>query len=73
MDSIVATPFFAISQAQNGGLQLADFIATIVGLRFASHDRISPWFDRLRPHFFQYTNQQGMRISGLKVLRDAQK
>ena len=73
MDSIVATPFFAISQAQNVGLQLADFIATIVGLRFASHDRISPWFDRLRPHFFQYTNQQGMRISGLKVLRDAKK
>ena len=73
MDSIVATPFFAISQAQNVGLQLADVVATVVGLRFASHDRIKPWFERLKPSIFQYTNQEGMRISGLKVLRDAQK
>ncbi len=73
LDSIVATPFFAISQAQNVGLQLADFVTTIVGLRFASEERIKPWFERLKPSIFHYKNREGMRISGLKVLRDAQK
>src|SRR5208282_2097898 len=37
MDSIVQTPLFAISQAQNVGLQLADLVTTIIGLRFSSH------------------------------------
>jgi hypothetical protein len=71
MDSIVATPMFAISQAQNVGLQLADFVTTIVGLRFSSHERIQPYFEKLRKAFFYRKNQAGMKISSLKVLRNA--
>ena len=41
-DSIIKTPFFAISQSQNVGLQLADFATTVVGLRFMSHPQATP-------------------------------
>lgn len=70
LDSIVGTPFFAISQAQNVGLQLADFVTTIVGLRFASEERIQPYFEKLQKALFYFKNQSGMKISSLKVLRD---
>ena len=33
-DTIIRTPFFSVSQAQNLGLQLADVITTVFGLRF---------------------------------------
>lgn len=33
-DTIIRTPFFAVSQAQNIGLQLADVVTTICGTRF---------------------------------------
>jgi hypothetical protein len=68
LDSILKTPFFAISQSQNVGLQLADFVTTVIGLRFSSHPRAGRYFDMLRPCFFYYEDN-GHRTSSLKVLR----
>jgi len=69
LDSIIATPFFAISQAQNIGLQLADFVTTIIGMRFASNEDIQPFFAKLQRQFFEFVNNDGVRVSGLKVIR----
>mgnify|MGYP001585866177 CR=1 FL=1 len=69
LDSIVKTPFFAISQSQNVGLQLADFVTTIIGLRFSGNPNAQPYFTALRKCIFNYDNGEGMRISCLKVMR----
>jgi hypothetical protein len=62
MSSIVRTPFFAISQAQNVGLQLADFVTTIVGLRFAGNENIRPYFKSLSSAIPGYENGRGRWI-----------
>ncbi len=67
LDSIVKTPFFAISQAQRVGLQLADLVTTVIGLRFASHPQARPYFDMLKRCFFTY-EEHGRRRSSLKVV-----
>ncbi|HPF98769.1 MAG TPA: DUF3800 domain-containing protein [Kiritimatiellia bacterium] len=69
MDSIIKTPFFAISQAQNVGLQLADFVATVIGLKFASNRNVNPYFEALKPAIYVYYDADGRKISGLKVIR----
>lgn len=71
MDSIVRTPFFAISQSQNVGLQLADFVTTIIGLRFASSRQIEPYFGALKKAIPSWTDDTGWRVSCLKVMRTA--
>ena len=68
LDSILRTPFFAISQSQNIGLQLADFVTTVIGLRFSSHPQGQRYFQKLQACFFTY-EFQGHRVSSLKVLR----
>lgn len=70
MDSILQTPFFAISQAQNVGLQLADLVTTVIGLRFSSHKQIAPYFAKLRRCIPHYPMGNGGRTSCLKVLRN---
>jgi hypothetical protein len=67
LDSIVKTPFFAISQSQNVGLQLADLVTTVIGLCFSSHPKAPPFFEILKRCFFFYEDH-GRRVSGLKVL-----
>jgi hypothetical protein len=69
LDSIVKTPFFAISQSQNVGLQLADFVTTIIGLRFASSRQIEPYFTALKEGIPCWTDESGWRVSCLKVMR----
>jgi hypothetical protein len=69
LDSVIATPFFAISQAQNIGLQLADFVTTIIGMRFQSSEDIRPFFLKLQRQMIEYVNNGGVRVSGLKVIR----
>lgn len=68
LDSIVKTPFFAISQSQNIGLQLADLVTTVIGLRFSSHPEITPYFEILKRCFFSY-QERGRWINSLRVLR----
>ena len=73
MDSIIKTPFFAISQAQNVGLQLADFVTTVIGLKFAASPHIGPYYSLLKPSIYSYYEADGRRISGLKVIQDKEK
>jgi hypothetical protein len=70
MDSIVRTPFFAISQAQNVGLQLADFVTTVVGLRYAGNLNVKPYFSRLSYAIPWYEGMPGKRTSCLKIMKD---
>lgn len=69
LNSIIQTPLFAISQAQNVGLQLADFVTTIVGLRFASHPEIAPYWSAVREMFFAYQLNNGKWVNSIKVMR----
>jgi hypothetical protein len=69
LDSIVQTPFFAISQSQNVGLQLADLITTVIGLRFSSHAGIDPFFVKLK-ECIPYYESDDRKVSCLKVLRN---
>jgi len=72
MNSVLKTPFFAISQANNIGLQLADFVTTIIGLRFESCAHIQPYFDLLKPCIYAYMDGE-RRVMGLKLIRGAEK
>jgi len=73
LDSVVKTPFFAISQANNIGLQLADLVTTVVGLRFTSSSTIDPLFARMSKALATWQNEDGRRISTLKVMRGERK
>jgi hypothetical protein len=73
MDSIVRTPFFAISQAHNIGLQLADLVTTVIGLRFSSSREIAPYYAQLRKAIPLLNSARGeLRITGLKVMRGSE-
>jgi hypothetical protein len=72
LDSIVQTPFFAISQSHNVGLQLADLITTVIGLRFEGCDDILPYFQTLKSSIPNLELENGTRASGLKIMRDGQ-
>ena len=70
MDAILQTPFFAISQSQNIGLQLADLVTTVIGMRFQSHEEIAPYFAKLRRCIPYYETVGNGKTSCLKVLRN---
>ena len=53
-DQIIRTPFFSVSQAQNVGLQLADVVTTVYGLRFQGDARVKPLFDILKSTIYRY-------------------
>lgn len=69
MDSIIDTPFFGISQAQNVGLQLADLVTTIIGQRFEGFEPIMPFWEDLRKSIYRWEQNPGDWNSGLKVIR----
>jgi hypothetical protein len=69
LDSIVDTPFFAISQSQNIGLQLADLVTTVIGMRFESHPAIQPFYSELKRCFFRWKISEKRWGSGLKLMR----
>lgn len=69
MDSILDTPFFGISQAQNLGLQLADFVTTIIAMRFEGRKEIEPIFHELKKTIYRWQDPPGQWNSGLKVIR----
>lgn len=73
LDSVVKTPFFAISQANNIGLQLADFVTTVVGLRFCSYVPIDPFFSGLKKAIVSWKDQEDHVVSTLKVMRGPSK
>jgi hypothetical protein len=71
MDSIIRTPFFAISQSQNVGLQLADVVTTVIGMRFQSNQDILPYYAHLQKAFVHWKIENGYAVSSLKVLKQS--
>jgi hypothetical protein len=70
MDSIVRTPFFAISQAQNIGIQLADFVTAIVSGHYAHNENVAPYYDRLKKAVPHWQSVEGHHVTGLKVIHE---
>ena len=71
MDAIVRTPLYAISQANNVGLQLADLVTAVISSKFAGNEAIEPYYFRLKRAIPFWTLGGGsIRVSGLKVMRD---
>jgi hypothetical protein len=71
MDSIVRTPFYAISQAKNVGLQLADLVTAVISLKLAGSDAITPYYARLKRAIPSWMpDYTAHRVTGLKIMRD---
>lgn len=70
MDSIVRTPFFAISQAQNVGIQLADFVTTIICAQYAHNDNVTSYYERLKKAVPHWTSVEGHHVACLKVIHE---
>jgi hypothetical protein len=71
MDSIVRTPFYAISQANNVGLQLADLVTAVISLKFAGSRTIEPYYARLKRAIPSWMlDYVALRVTGLKVMPD---
>lgn len=68
-DTIIRTPFFAVSQSQNVGLQLADIVTTIYGMRFQGRREIGPFFAELRKSLYRFTLGT-VPVSTLRVIKD---
>lgn len=70
MDSIVRTPFFAISQAQNIGIQLADFVTAVISAQYAHNQHVAPYYERLKRAVPHWQSVEGHHIAGLKVIHE---
>ncbi len=69
-DTIIRTPFFAVSQSHNIGLQLADLVTTICGMRFQGHREVRPLFRLLKEGLIYRFSLGSMRVSTLRVIKD---
>lgn len=69
LDSVLDTPFFAISQAQNIGLQLADFVTTLVAMRFEGREEVKGMYNELQKVVFRWEDPPGVRHGSLKIIR----
>ena len=69
LTSVIKTPLFAISQAQNIGLQLADFVTYIVGSRFIGDTKMDMYWMNLKKTFYSWDAGERKIGSSLKVIR----
>lgn len=69
LDRVLDTPFFGISQSQNVGLQLADLVTTVIGMRFERNPNGGEFFKLLKPCIYRWQDPPGVSHSGLKVIR----
>lgn len=67
-DQIIRTPFFSVSQAQNVGLELADLVTTVYGMRFQGERRIKPMFRELKRTIYRYRLGKRM-VSSLRRIK----
>jgi hypothetical protein len=68
-DSLLRIPLFAVSQGHNYGLQLADLVTTVVGVRFQGIKEFDPMWQRVKQML--YSTQVGAwNQSSLKVMRE---
>lgn len=68
-DSIVKNPFFAVSQAHNYGLQLADLITTVFAMRFQGNRDIDPLWQIASSMIYKYRVGE-INQSSVKVLKE---
>lgn len=69
LDSVLDTPFFAISQAQNVGLQLADFVTTLIAMRFEGREEVKGMYGDLQKVVFRWEDPPGVPHGCLKIIR----
>jgi len=67
-DTLIRNPFFATSQGHNYGLQMADLVTTVVGLRFQGNHEIMPLYRVVRKMLHR-APVGGLTQSSLKVMR----
>ena len=70
--SILEIPMFAISQANNVGLQLADLVTTIIGIYATGEPGISDIYNLLHRRFYTWQDNYGRPMSTLRWI-DPQK
>lgn len=70
--SILEVPMFAISQANNIGLQLADLVTTIIGIYASGEPGISQIYNLLHRRFYTWKDNYGKPMSTLRWI-DPQK
>lgn len=64
--SILEIPMFAISQAHNIGLQLADIVTTIIGLHASGTVEISDLYQPLHQQIYTWKDNYGKYMSTLR-------
>lgn len=64
--SILEIPMFAISQAKNIGIQLADIVTTIIGLRVTEFPEIMPLYSQLEDCFYSWKDNAGRTHTTLR-------
>lgn len=69
-DSIIRVPFFAVSQGHNYGLQLADLVTTVIGLKYQGKQEYRPLWDIVSRMMYK-TPVGGYTQTSLKVMRHA--
>jgi len=67
-DTIIRVPMFASSQGHNYGLQLADLITTVIGLRWQGERRTDPLYSIIQS-MLHFSDVAGRSVSSLKVMR----
>lgn len=70
--SILEVPMFAISQANNVGLQLADIVATIIGIYAEGSYCIDDLYHKLHRRFYTWKDNYGKNMTTLRWI-DPQK
>ncbi len=68
-DSIVRTPFFAVSESNNYGLQVADLVTTVIARRFQADRRVDPLW-RIVQEMLDKQRVGTQQVSSLKVVRE---
>jgi hypothetical protein len=67
-DSILKVPLFGVSQAHNYGLQVADLVTTVIGLRFAGEQRIGPLWKIVQRMLYRMDYAE-RRVSSLVLIK----
>lgn len=67
-DTIIKSPFYGLAKTHCYGLQLADVVTTVIGLKFQGDRRIAPLWRTARKMLYA-TSVGGRRQSSLKVMR----
>ncbi len=66
--SILEVPLFAISQANNIGLELADLVTTIIGLYAAGEPGVMDIYNILHKRIYTWKDNMGRKMSTLRWL-----